>query len=235
MNERRTKTKDDRALAADAPFPEEHDERPDGSHARWIPRTTPEDHVTRSPALNLRGEGMGRCGDWHTTGWRTRCQGVQWHAHQVGTTGTDYYRAEYEELIGIIGTEEVVDARKALRGIGHPAGNRSEPVWFATHVRAVIEEAWGPIRRDPSPNPVWPTDPTEVSWWLCTPPQWEKLHELAQRIADTLEPGSELHARWLGWKERQSPRAHYTRPHIRWKGIEEERRWMEEGHDERTA
>ena len=224
-----------RAKASDAPFPEEHDEHPDGSHANWIPRTSPGDHVTGSCALNVRGPGVGPCGDWHSGSWRSPCAGIRWEAHQAITTATCHYQREFELLRGIIADEEVVDAREALRKMGHPAGSRKEGVWFATHVRAIIEEAWGPIQRYPDPDPVWPVDAGEVAWWLCLPEQWAKLHQLAERIGATLEPGSPIHTRWYGWKERQSPRSHYTRPEVRWKGIEAERAWIEAGCDERTA
>ena len=41
-----------------------------------------------------------------------------------------------------IGKAEIVDLRAALRSVHHPDAERTEPIWSATHVRAVLELVW---------------------------------------------------------------------------------------------
>ena len=86
-------------------------------------------YITGIAALNLP---TGPRGDWHGALWRPPAGS----GHSTRTKAN-------EELCRL-GTRlwsdrELVDARAALRAIGHPRGDDRTPVWAASHARAVAE------------------------------------------------------------------------------------------------
>ena len=87
-------------------------------------------YITGMDALNLP---TGPLGDWHASLWRPV------------TTGTvQSTRSERNDRLCRLGTRlwgraDLVDARPALRAIGHPQGMEQTPVWAASQSRAVAE------------------------------------------------------------------------------------------------
>ena len=110
-------------------------------------------YVTAMDALNLP---IGPLGDWHATMWRP----------PEGTgASTRTPRTEALCRIGgeLWGREELVDAREALRRIGHPMGAAPEPVWAASHPRATAEMVMSALRNTGRiDNP----DPHSARRWL---------------------------------------------------------------------
>lgn len=220
-------SQDDRvATRADAPFPNEHTES-NGFHQIWIPPTTPTDHLCVSEALNLRHEALGTGGDWHAC-WEVPISGVPWHVHQCPTSATFLELANgNRRLNDLIGIDGVADARPALHEIGHPAGSRSEPVWCATHSRAVIEMGWQQIWPPDTPPTHITTDPRNIAIWLSDIEEWEQLHNFATTIGHSLKALQAAHDTWTAWTEHLTPRALSGWPPPRWQGLEAERAWIE--------
>ena len=86
-------------------------------------------YITGGAALNLP---TGPLGDWH---------GEMWHPPAGSGQST---RTKANEQLCQVGMQlwknrELVDARPALQAIGHPQGTAEEPVWAASHPRAVSE------------------------------------------------------------------------------------------------
>lgn len=110
-------------------------------------------YVTAMDALNLP---TGPLGDWHSTMWR---------APEGAGASTRTPRTEALCRIGgeLWAREELVDAREALRRIGHPMGTAPEPVWAASHPRATAEMVMSALRNTGRiANP----DPQSVRRWL---------------------------------------------------------------------
>ena len=88
-------------------------------------------YITALSALNLP---TGPLGDWHDMCWRPP-------ADSKRSTRTDASERCCRLGMRLWDRDELIDARRALRAIGHPEGNRETPIWAASHVRAVAEMA----------------------------------------------------------------------------------------------
>ena len=132
------------------------------------------------------------------------------------TMSTDTEWAEaVRDIQRTLGELELADAREALRDIGHPAGSRHGPVWCATHVRAILEDAWSWMKQyeKESPGPALQCiAPGTVARWLEERDQWIALHQLGERIAVEAAARAGLEQPWREWLTRQTPIAHYTHP-----------------------
>ena len=93
-------------------------------------------YVTAMDALNLP---TGPLGDWHGTMWRPT-------ADTEASTRTPTTEALCRIGAELWQREELVDAREALRVIGHPMGTAAEPVWAASHPRATAEMVMRSLR-----------------------------------------------------------------------------------------
>ena len=74
--------------------------------------------------------------------------------------------------------------------IGHPASARTEPVHFATHVRAIIESTWAELafaaRHGGSQSPLMVQGSWTTARRIRSPDDWERFHALAGRVRDEL-------------------------------------------------
>lgn len=100
-----------------------------------MPRTPDGLHVTGRAILAIRHPSIG--------------MGFDWRVDLRGVPGAVAHRSDDPALsrgtaatAKAIGNAEIVDLRPALCRVRHPAGERGEPIWSATHVRAVLELAW---------------------------------------------------------------------------------------------
>ena len=206
------------ANACDAPFPEEHqllDEGPNATHHAWIPPTDPRNYLDGLHALNLRSPEVGSPGDWHPHVWECRVREPRWDAHYASTSARRGASPWQERLREWLGTREQVDARPALKRIGHPAAHRDTAVWCATHVRVVLEQAYDALKHA-TPEERWNAalrcqDPKTTARWLGRRrnARWERLHALAAEIEQVLcgRPGAPQVEDWRRWRVRQTPRA----------------------------
>ena len=209
--------------SAAAPLRGEHVEKGASNgeriHLRWIPVTDETSYITRGSSLNLASEPLGPGGDWHSAGWWVPCQHEGERIHFAKMSTDERWWDATKEIQDVLGTEQLADAREALDFLGHPAARRDQPVWCATHVRAVLEKAWGWMRdseRELAGTTLQCVEPTAVARWLATREQWVKLHELATRIGQEIAPRWGLQKSWQDWQVRQSPIAHFTTPEVRW-------------------
>lgn len=69
-----------------------------------------------------------------------RARGAVDGAHRR-TTG-DYANLNIAVPRETLREEGIEDARDALGGTGHPGGNSEEPIWKATHSRAIVDLAF---------------------------------------------------------------------------------------------
>lgn len=186
---------------------------------RPIPETSTHAYITGLSALNLSSNELGTFGDWHPHVWWV----PEEQAHRAGlhaAMSTDEIRRDAAaDIIAVLGTQHLADARPALREIGHGAADEAKPVWCATHVRAVIELAWADMKDNERDDPgatLMSVDPTSVARWLAIREQWIALHDIAERVARGPAREHGLEAPWREWKSHQSPLAHYSEPDIRW-------------------
>ena len=214
-----------RATHNDAPFPNEHVERNDGGlsfHPLWIPRTSTMRYVNAESALNLRSRRIGGPGDWHGSFWWCPVEGVPWDAHFALMSDSGPYAERSREFAGWLGETELADAREALANCRHPGGRRTEAVHSTTHVRAIIEKAWGKlgiVRPSHGLNSLLETlDPTTIARWIRAEDDWLRLHMLARRVRDELITREDEREIWEAWRVRQCPEGFWTRPEARWTG-----------------
>ena len=86
-------------------------------------------YITAMDALNLT---LGPGGDWHQTRWRPP-------AGTGASTRTPHTESLCRLGTALWGRQGLIDARPALQIIGHPAAERTPPVWCACYARAVAE------------------------------------------------------------------------------------------------
>ena len=216
-----------RVESKDAPVPDEHvvvNENGLSWHPTWIPHTDSACYLTAMSALNLQSAELGPRGDWHHAMWQCPTEGVTAHSHEAQTSKTPRYARACAEINALLGERELADARAALRAERHPAGQRNEVVWSATHVRAIIETAWrdaieeAAAKANPAEHLIRAVSPHAVRRWLGTQAQWTTLHEIAKEVRDTLAEHHAIADAWEQWRIRLSPQAHYARPDVRWGG-----------------
>ena len=110
-------------------------------------------YVTAMEALNLP---IGPLGDWHETIWRP----PKGKRHSTRRPATEALCRLGTELWGC---KERVDAREALRIIGHPSGGASHPIWAASHPRAVAEMVISAVQDEAE---IIDPDPQSTRRWL---------------------------------------------------------------------
>ena len=214
-----------RARRVDAPVPGEHVERDEGPmafHPLWIPPTSRVRYLNGNSSLNLKSREIGRPGDWHGSGWWCPVEDVPWECHFAFVSDAGPYAEQTLELARWLREEGLADARSALTAYRHPAAERNEPVHCATHVRAIVETAWGALasspKRDGARSLLSIVDPTSIARWIRAGRDWVRLHALAKRVRDELITRHEEREIWEAWRVRQCPDALWTRPEARWTG-----------------
>lgn len=190
---------DDDALAA--PGPEYLRNIEPGWMWVRIDKNTRRNYITSGFALNLSDPGgeIGRA-DWHPMCWQVPLRGV--HPRSRDCTAAQfaplYGPRHYAETWGSLLDRGVIDVRRPLRELGHPAGDRSQPVWAASHPRAIIDQAWNAMREGILPVRRHVT-PYLVARWLWTEDQFDELLEMA-RCLQTAAP-TECADPWREWFE----------------------------------
>lgn len=214
-----------RATRDDAPVPDEHvetNEEPVPFHPLWIPRTSTLRYVDGQSALNLRSRQIGAPGDWHGSLWWCPVEGVPWACHFAFMSDAGPYATRTLEFVGWLGEEELVDAREALIEYRHPGAERNEPVHCTTHVRAILETAWGALattpKREGAQSLLSVLDPTTIARWVRAERDWQRLHALARRIRDELITDAHEREIWDAWRVRQCPDGFWMRPEAKWTG-----------------
>ena len=157
-----------------------------------IGRTTRRRHITGTAALNIPQRHRMSSGDWHEHAtWF-------WHEPETLREGSLTNEATHGRLLYVLGLWGLRDARWGLAELGHPAGRRREPVWVATHDRAVVEAGWSsvvnqaPVGVDHPPFDIW-----ELLRLLAYPDQWVRLHWWAWRLRAVMSASErELWDRW---------------------------------------
>ena len=116
MGERRNGGSEDRGAALETPSRVQRRSTPGGAKP----------HITGRWALNLD---VGPEGDWHPHIWaNATVREAMAHGSEMSAGGDALW-----------GGADLLDARAALGRIDHPGGGEPEPVWCATHPRAVAE------------------------------------------------------------------------------------------------
>lgn len=194
-------------------------------HPSWIPEhTSPTCYVTAMSALNLRSPETGPAGDWHQDGWRCPVHIDLDRARTPAMSTDEQHEGACTHTIEVFGERELADSRQALRDLRHPAGDRTEKVWTATHVRATIEHAWQIClwlqkhQCEIEKGLLQMCDPTEVARWLETKEQWLTFHAMAEALGNAKAETATIRKGWEEWRLRQCPLAHYSEPHRRWEG-----------------
>ena len=102
--------------------------------------TLPRRHITGTTALNIPQRRIST-GDWR--------QHATWFWHEPETLSDHSLTDEptYGHLLQVPDPWGLRDARWGRAQLGHPAGTRTEPIWAATHDRAVVEEGWESVVR----------------------------------------------------------------------------------------
>ena len=93
----------------------------------------------------------------------------------------------------------MIDVRPGLRMLGHPAGKRTDTVWGANHVRAIIDWAWA-VLSGGSRSVGQSVTPAEVARWLWEDEQFDELRAMAAAIEDKLAEGEEKEAWRKCWQ-----------------------------------
>ena len=100
-----------------------------------MPPTTRRLYVTGHTVMALRHPSIGMGFNWRVDLWGS--PGIVAHRSDDPVLATGA-----EMTARAIGDAEITDLRPALSNAQHPDAGRDEPVWGATHVRAVLELAW---------------------------------------------------------------------------------------------
>lgn len=100
-----------------------------------IPRTKEGAYVTGHIVLALQHQTIGKGGSWRSSTWGPPGTVALLSDHPAHAQGARAATRGFAR-------EEIVDLRPALKSASHPGATRNEPIWGATHVRAVLELAW---------------------------------------------------------------------------------------------
>ena len=128
-------------------------------------------YITAQFALNLQMDEPG--GDWHPACWRLG-RDLPPAAENPGTTP-------------VLGRQGLLDVRRHLRELRHPAGFRPVPVWGAAYWRAIVDWAASTVRhvateRDPIAS--WQgDDPRYADLWFVGETQHERILDACRRLA----------------------------------------------------
>ena len=168
-------------------------------------------YITSGYALNLADPSSGGVrADWHSTCWQVPRRGVHPRSRDCISAQASPLRgrAYYAETSKVLGDRGVFDARRSLRGLGHPAGDRPCPVWAADHCRAIVDQAWNAMRKGILPVERHVT-PYLVARWLWTDNQFQELLDMASSLG-SLAVG-QAGAQWQSWIHSLSPDATFGR------------------------
>ena len=162
----------------------------DGCWGIWVPPTTVERHVTGLEMLNLPGE---PCGDWRGHGvWLSRNFADDMGRRLCVTlSGTGPLSVH-----ALLGAQGVSDIRPRLALAGHPAAQRSVPVWGASYARAALEWAWDALEDIAEGKQ---RDGSELAEWLSCE-QSSELEGMARQLAQT-HPCKSSASAWMRWVE----------------------------------
>ena len=173
----------------------------------WLTVPTGEsDYISGRCALNLEDPASGDVADWHQGGWSA---GFGRHTECAATTGSKLATATTNAVWNRKG---LFDARPALREIGHPAGNESEVVLCASHVRAITELAADDVHAGVDARLTVGAD--QVNRWIGTARQFIELHVRCSQIGRRLE-GAER-TRWWLWQKTLHPMRRWDTEHTVW-------------------
>ena len=100
-----------------------------------MPPTTRRLYVTGHIVMALRDPTIGMGFNWRVDLWAV--PGAVAHRSDDSALASGA-----EAAAQTMGDAEIVDLRPALKGARHPDAEGEEPIWGATHVRAVLELAW---------------------------------------------------------------------------------------------
>ena len=161
-----------------------------------MPLTTRRLYVTGHTVMALRHPSIG--------------MGFNWRADLWGAPGVVAHRCDdpvlatgAEMAARAIGEVEIADLRPALGNAQHPDAGRDEPVWGATHVRAVLELAWQKldaiVRRGSRTTLRDTYDMRTMTVWLH--PRERRRAAMLGRAMAELSDGIELDE-WDEWIER---------------------------------
>lgn len=161
----------------------------------WIPKTSPKHHITGIGMLNLiNAPDEPAAGDWHPGGcwwWSPQLLDTDNKRDCVIVSDTPAHDVVWECL----GDAGVKDIRIRLAMILHPAASNAEPVWGASHPRAVVEKAWTTL---PEGEP-WPIHPQT---WQChdwlVEAQLAEARRMAEELAKTITDSATA-SRWEQW------------------------------------
>ncbi len=150
-------------------------------------------YITALSALNLP---TGPLGDWHDICWAPPA------GSQLST------RTRTSETCCRLGMrlwdrDELIDAREALRSLGHPDGNRDAPVWAASHVRAVAEMVIDSLTKH---GQIINPDVRSARRWLARE-QRETCARMLERAMRTLGENEHLDA-WTNALREHRPMTH---------------------------
>ena len=179
-----------------------------------IPRTSPERYITGNAVLNLTDPEHPAGGDWHQSMWMD----VRGAAKAVEDFGLLSCPEADREIMALFGACELRDYRESLREMGHPAGDRDEPVWGCSHVRAVIEEAWRLSLSSAEDDAgrgrflLQFLDAQTVGRWLADPLQWFAFDRWARKVERTLARVHGVEEAWREWRVHMTPYGDYRYP-----------------------
>ena len=145
-------------------------------------------YISEIRALNINGNEPG--GDWHASAWFRRDK--MWR---------DPIPLYEGRTLRVLRDTGLYDARRALRGQGHPQGWQLRPVWAANYPRACIDLAAGGIEqsaRSARENSCAGIDPSadDLAGWLMTRDAARTALAMAQAMAAADDEYGKLWARW---------------------------------------
>ena len=159
------------------------------------PAYDPRHYVTALDALNLPDPESGGCADWHTepTWWRAS------PGESVVHAGID---CETPRLANTGPEPGVRDARDGWKLLGHPAGNHPDPVWAASHPRAILDLAYDHLSMDKAGTMVGgPIVIDLVHDWIWTPAQMQRLARWAAQAGRSNPWNHAQQTMWERWRE----------------------------------
>lgn len=198
------------------------DER--GWHPKWIaPDTSETKYLTGTSSLTLTSPELGEAaGGTNPAAWFAPVDGVPAHAHMAMDSTHDYYVQGCKDFRAVFGDAELADARPALVRQGHPASKRAETIWCATHVRAVIEDAWNLcldlVESGQEERLLKLRTPRKVAKYFGTSEEWRRFHDMAEQLGREKARSERMREVWEDWRIRQCPLADFHRPDARWQG-----------------
>ena len=142
-------------------------------------------YITAQYALNLQMDEPG--GDWHPACWHLG-HDLPPAAENPGTTPT-------------LGRDGLLDVRRYLRELRHPAAFRPIPVWGAAYWRAIVDWAASTVRHvatERGPITTWQGDePRYADLWFVADAQHERILDACRRLAGAQQAYEHVWNLWL--------------------------------------